>query len=76
MIKIHSSDEGASSLLKINLSEEKKKKKKENSLARLSQEKNEMRDYNYLFSLGLTVKYKILYMARQPAGHRGSPLWA
>jgi hypothetical protein len=41
MIKIHNSDEGASSLLKISLSEkEKKQKKQTNSHARLSQEKN------------------------------------
>jgi hypothetical protein len=55
MIKIHNSDEGASSLLKISLSE-KEKLKKTNSLARLSQEKNEMRD-NYIFFFGL---FKIL----------------
>jgi hypothetical protein len=39
MIKIHNSDEGPSSLLKISLSEKEKKTKK-NSFARLSQEKN------------------------------------
>jgi hypothetical protein len=50
MIKIHNSDEGASSLLKISLSEKERKncKRKKNSLARLSQEKNEMRD-NYIY---------------------------
>jgi hypothetical protein len=43
MIKIHNCDEGPTSFLKISLSE----KERKNSLARLSQEKNEMRE-NYL----------------------------
>jgi hypothetical protein len=49
MIKIHNSDEGAFSLLKISLSE-----KEKNSLSRLSQEKNEMRDNFFLF-FGLSI---------------------
>jgi hypothetical protein len=54
MIKIHNCDEEPSSLLKISLSEKRRKKlkKKKKSLARLSQEKNEMRD-NYSFLFGL-----------------------
>jgi hypothetical protein len=51
MIKIHNGNEGPSSLLKISLSEkESKNSKRKNSLTRLSQEKNEMRQL-FVFSL-------------------------
>ena len=60
MIKIHiyQCDEGPSSLLKISLYQKfKKKNLKKKSLARLSQEKNKMRDKVFLRNL-LMVRHK------------------